>query len=64
MDLKGKIVTWDTLNTQKETVEAVIRGKGDYVAALKGNHPLFYKEVQGYFSDGILKGLEKIPGHY
>ena len=25
MDLKGKIVTWDALNTQKETVESVIR---------------------------------------
>ena len=64
MDLKGKIVTWDALNTQKETVESVIRGKGDYVAALKGNHTLFYKEVQEYFSDGILEGLEKIPGYY
>ncbi|MCI9127880.1 MAG: ISAs1 family transposase [Eubacterium sp.] len=50
MDIKGKIVTWDALNTQKETVEAVIRGKGDYVAALKGNHPLFYKELAEYFS--------------
>ena len=64
MDLKGKVVTWDALNTQKETVEAVIHGKGDYVAALKGNHPLFYKELQEYFSDGILEGLEKIPGYY
>jgi len=64
MDLKGKIVTWDALNTQKETVEAVIRGKGDYVAALKGNHPLFYKELQEYFSEEKLGELEKMPGHY
>ena len=64
MDLKGKIVTWDALNTQKETVEAVIRGKGDYVAALKGNHPLFYKELVEYFSEETLEGMEKIPGHY
>ncbi len=64
MDLKGKAVTWDALNTQKETVEAVIRGKGDYVAALKGNHPLFYKELQEYFSEEILQGLKKEPGHY
>lgn len=64
MDLKGKIVTWDALNTQKETTEAVIRGKGDYVAALKGNHPLFYKEVQEYFSVETLEVLEKTPGHY
>lgn len=64
MDLNGKIVTWDALNTQKETVESVICGKGDYVAALKGNHPLFYKELQEYFSEETLKGLEKTPGHY
>lgn len=50
-------MTWDALNTQKETVEAVIRGKGDYVAALKGNHPLFYKEVQEYFSEEKLEEL-------
>ncbi len=64
MDLKGKIVTWDALNTQKETVEAVMRGKGDYVAALKGNHPLFYKEVQEYFSEETLEILEKTTGNY
>jgi len=64
MDIKGKIVTWDALNTQKETVEAVIRGKGGYVAALKGNHPLFYKELQEYFSEEKLGELEKMPGHY
>ena len=64
MDLKGKVVTWDALNTQKETVEAVIRGKGDYVAALKGNHPLFYKELQEYFSEEKLEELEKMSGHY
>ena len=64
MDLKRKIVTWDALNTQKETVEAVIHGKGDYVAALKGNHSLFYKELVEYFSEEILEGMEKIPGHY
>ncbi len=45
IDLNGKIVTWDELNIQKETVESVVRWKGDYVVALKGNHPLFYKEV-------------------
>ena len=64
MDLKGKIVTWDALNTQKETVEAVIRGKGDYVAALKGNHPLFYKELQEYFSEERMQELEKEPEYY
>jgi hypothetical protein len=44
-NVRGCIVTWDALNTQKETVKAVIAGKGDYVGALKGNQNLFYEEV-------------------
>lgn len=32
------------------------------MAALKGNHPLFYKEVKEYFSEEILEGLEKHQG--
>ncbi len=64
IDLKGKVVTWDALNTQKETVEAVIRGKGGYVAALKRNHPLFYKELQEYFSEERMQELEKEPVYY
>ena len=57
LDIKDCVVTWDALNTQKTTVEAIIKGKGDYVAALKGNHPIFYQEVQEYFEDDILKEL-------
>jgi hypothetical protein len=29
-DIRGCIVTWDALNTQKETVRVVIEKKGDY----------------------------------
>lgn len=59
MDLKNCVVTWDALNTQTETVAAVIRGKGDYVAALKGNQHLFYQEVVEFFSEEELKNLQK-----
>jgi predicted transposase YbfD/YdcC len=59
LDLKNCVVTWDALNTQTQTVAAVIRGKGDYVAALKGNHPLFYKEVTEFFSEEELENLQK-----
>lgn len=59
MDLKDCVVTWDALNTQKETIETVIKKKGDYVAALKGNHPLFYKEVKEFFNEEELEKLKK-----
>lgn len=64
MSLKGCIVTWDALNTQKETVAAVVKGKGDYVAALKGNHPLFYQEVQDFFTQEEQDRLKEREGCY
>ena len=63
LDLRECVVTWDALNTQKETVAAVIKGKGDYVAALKGNHPLFYKELQDFFSEEELRELQNSPSN-
>lgn len=40
IDIKGTVLTWDALNTQKSMVEEVIKYKGDYVGALKGNQGL------------------------
>ena len=56
-EIKGCILTWDAMNTQKDTVSAVIRKKGDYVGALKGNQHNFYEDVKLYFDTeaGIVK---------
>ena len=51
MQLKNCIVTFDAMNTQRDTVKVVISGKGHYVGGLKGNQQLFYEEVVLYFSD-------------
>ena len=59
MDLSSCIVTADALNCQKETVSAIVKGKGDYVLPLKGNQPLFYDEVKGYFDEERLEELRK-----
>src|SRR5699024_1134862 len=32
----------------------VIQLKGDYCVPIKSNHPLFYQELQEYFSDDLL----------
>lgn len=58
LNVKGSIVTWDALNTQKETVKTVIQGKGDYVAALKGNHKLLYEDVRDYFDEDKKRDLK------
>jgi predicted transposase YbfD/YdcC len=59
LDVKKAVVTCDALNTQKETMRVVIAGKGDYVAALKKNHHLFYDEVDTYFTEEKMKSIRR-----
>ena len=59
LDLRGAIVSFDSMNTQIKTIAAVIGKKGDYVAALKGNQPTFFDEVRSYFTPARLKQIEK-----
>lgn len=58
IDMKGSIVTADAMNCQKGTAEAIIAGGGDYMLALKENHPLFYEEVEKYFDEDTRKRLK------
>lgn len=58
LNINGVICTWDALNTQKNTVKAVIEGKGDYVGALKGNQGMFYQDVIDYFDEDRLLIIE------
>ena len=64
MDLRNTIVTADAINCQKETVAAIVTGKGDYVLALKGNQQLLYGEVRAYFEEGVLEKLKGKEGCY
>jgi predicted transposase YbfD/YdcC len=51
LNIKGCIITNDALNTQKDTVAAVIDGLADYVMPIKGNHPIFCNELEEYFDE-------------
>ena len=51
LDLTNCILTADALNTQKETVKAIVESKGDYVLALKKNQKTFYEDVKDYLDD-------------
>lgn len=53
LDLKNKIVTADAMNTQKKTVEIIIKNKGDYVLALKANHNDFYDNANKLFNSNL-----------
>ena len=49
--LEGCVVTADALNTQVETIKAILKGKADYVLPVKENQLLTYTEIKEYFED-------------
>jgi predicted transposase YbfD/YdcC len=55
LDLKDAVVTLDAMGCQKETAQAILDGKADYVLALKGN--------QGNLSAAVCRLFEEIKGH-
>jgi len=59
LDLKGAVVSFDALNTQRDTIATIIERKGDYVAALKGNQPELYRKTLSYFNSALLNRIEK-----
>ena len=54
LKLEGCVVTADALNTQVETIKAILKGKADYVLPIKENQLLTYKEIKEYFEDNKL----------
>jgi predicted transposase YbfD/YdcC len=62
IDVRGGIVTIDAMGAQKAIAEEIIRGKADYVLALKGNHEALHRAVIEFIDeqlDGDLEGAEE-----
>lgn len=51
LDIEGTIITADAMHCQKETAEAIIKNKADYVLQLKANQKSFYEDVYAMFDD-------------
>jgi len=63
IDIRGGVVTVDAMGTQKAIAAEVIRGKADYVLALKGNHRSLHGAVIEHIDErleGDLKGAEEL----
>ena len=54
LKLEGCVVIADALNTQVETIKAILKGKADYVLPIKENQKLTYEEIKDYFKDETL----------
>ncbi len=50
LDIHGCIVSVDALNCQKKTATQIIDQGGDYLLALKDNHPHMYEDVRNLFA--------------
>ena len=64
IDIKGSVVTADALNCQKEIAEQIVDQGGDYVLALKGNHPLLYEDTKLFFEDAVSDSFDVPNGFY
>lgn len=65
IDLRKGIVTIDAMGTQTDIVDEIIKGKGDYCLAVKGNQTALFEDITLYFSDAkLLEKLVKKGQHY
>lgn len=59
LNLKGSVVVADALNTQKETVCAIVEKQADYVLPVKENQCNLYKEIKEMFEYVLKNKVEK-----
>lgn len=64
MQLKGAIISFDAMHTQKKTIEIIAENRGDYLGALKENHEIFESEVKSYFSEDCKKKIREKGVNY
>jgi predicted transposase YbfD/YdcC len=64
LDLKGAVVTSDAMNTQKNIAEQIVKGGGDYVLAVKGNHPTLENSLTANLDEMILEKFKDVQYVY
>jgi len=64
LDLRGAVVTVDAMGTQTEIAEQIVRAGGDYVMAVKGNHPTLCDSIKRHLDEMILEKFKNIPHVY
>ena len=47
--IANSVVTIDAMGCQKEIAKVIVEGKGEYLLALKGNHPQMHQAVKDLF---------------
>ena len=53
LDLSGALVTIDAMGCQKEIAAQIVDGGGDYLLAVKENHPHLYEDIDARFTEAL-----------
>jgi len=61
IDFEDAIITIDAAGCQKNIAKQIVDGGGDYILALKKNHPTLYKEVHSFFRDHFQDDFARYP---
>lgn len=64
MDLRKTLVSFDAMNTQRQTITVIKDRGGHYLGGLKGNHKTLLQESAAYFTPDYLKQAESDPNLY
>jgi predicted transposase YbfD/YdcC len=64
LDLRGAVVTVDAMNTQKEIAAQIVKGGGDYLMAVKENHPTLHDSIQRNFNEMMLEKFDGVKHVY
>jgi predicted transposase YbfD/YdcC len=64
LDIKGATITVDALNTQKTIAQQIIKGGGDYLMAVKDNHPDLHDSIRRHLDEMILEKFDGVEHVY
>lgn len=64
ISLHGAVVTIDAMGCQKDIAGRIIQGGGDYILAVKDNHPTLHEELKLLFDEAITHRFEGMGYDY
>jgi predicted transposase YbfD/YdcC len=64
LEIKGCIVTIDSMGCQTKIASQIVKKKADYILALKGNQGILHGDVQDYFATSLETHFDKVKHDY
>ena len=64
LEIKGKTITIDAAGTQREIAKKIIEKGGDYILALKENHPKFYETISQHMQENAIIAENRISDYF